>query len=140
MKFKFWTAPVHIIRRKFCQLKKLLVEGQYQETITGTLPITTVIDIVDATTQDKWPVFRLLDNDGRPLEGANLPKLSMEEAQRMYSTMIRISTMDDVFYNAQRQGRISFYMQNSGEEATHIGSAAALKMEGSFLSFDMHLF
>ena len=29
-------------------------------------------------------------------------------------------------YDAQRQGRISFYMQNSGEEAAAIGSAAAL--------------
>lgn len=28
-----------------------------------------------------------------------------------------------------RQGRISFYMTNFGEEATHIGSAAALNSE-----------
>ena len=29
-------------------------------------------------------------------------------------------------YESQRQGRISFYMTNYGEEGTHIGSAAAL--------------
>eukprot|EP00624_Nannochloropsis_granulata_P004067 evm.model.NODE_30405_length_21186_cov_23.722647.6 len=34
--------------------------------------------------------------------------------------------MDTIFYNAQRQGRISFYMTSTGEEATHVGSAAAL--------------
>jgi len=34
--------------------------------------------------------------------------------------------MDQILYEAQRQGRISFYMTNYGEEATHIGSAAAL--------------
>jgi len=34
--------------------------------------------------------------------------------------------MDQIFYDAQRQGRISFYMTNYGEEATHIGSASAL--------------
>ena len=28
-------------------------------------------------------------------------------------------------YDAQRQGRISFYMTNYGEEATHIGRYAA---------------
>ena len=32
-------------------------------------------------------------------------------------------------YESQRQGRISFYMTNYGEEATHIGSAAALDKE-----------
>ena len=34
--------------------------------------------------------------------------------------------MDKILYESQRQGRISFYMTNYGEEATHIGSAAAL--------------
>ena len=34
--------------------------------------------------------------------------------------------MDSILYDAQRQGRISFYMTNYGEEATHFGSAAAL--------------
>ena len=29
-------------------------------------------------------------------------------------------------YDAQRQGRVSFYMTSYGEEGTHIGSAAAL--------------
>ena len=35
-------------------------------------------------------------------------------------------------YESQRQGRISFYMTNYGEEGTHIGSAAALDPQGSF--------
>jgi len=37
--------------------------------------------------------------------------------------------MDDVLLASQRQGRISFYMTASGEEAIHIGSAAALDPE-----------
>ncbi|KAJ3043399.1 hypothetical protein HDV00_005097 [Rhizophlyctis rosea] len=37
--------------------------------------------------------------------------------------------MDLILYDAQRQGRISFYMTNYGEEATHMGSAAALTNE-----------
>jgi len=40
--------------------------------------------------------------------------------------MVRLQAMDTIFYNAQRQGRISFYMTSTGEEATHVGSAAAL--------------
>jgi 2-oxoisovalerate dehydrogenase E1 component alpha subunit len=40
--------------------------------------------------------------------------------------MTLLNTMDKILYDSQRQGRISFYMTNYGEEATHIGSAAAL--------------
>ena len=35
--------------------------------------------------------------------------------------------MDRILYDAQRQGRISFYMTNYGEEAAQIGSIAALR-------------
>lgn len=35
--------------------------------------------------------------------------------------------VDNILYQSQRQGRISFYMQCSGEEATVIGSSAALR-------------
>ena len=40
--------------------------------------------------------------------------------------MVELNTMDKILYEVQRQGRISFYMTNYGEEATHFGSAAAL--------------
>ncbi len=40
--------------------------------------------------------------------------------------MIFLEAMDDVLLNAQRQGRVSFYMTNYGEEAVQIGSAEAL--------------
>jgi len=41
--------------------------------------------------------------------------------------MVRLETMDDILYNAQRQGRVSFYMTNYGEEALQIGSASAFE-------------
>lgn len=44
----------------------------------------------------------------------------------MYHRMTLLNTMDRIMYESQRQGRISFYMTNYGEEGTHIGSAAAL--------------
>lgn len=37
--------------------------------------------------------------------------------------------MDKILYESQRQGRISFYMTNNGEEAIQIGSAAALTLK-----------
>jgi 2-oxoisovalerate dehydrogenase E1 component alpha subunit len=44
----------------------------------------------------------------------------------MYKDMTLLNVLDKILYESQRQGRISFYMTNYGEEATHIGSAAAL--------------
>ena len=44
----------------------------------------------------------------------------------MYHSMTLLNTMDKILYESQRQGRISFYMTNYGEEGTHIGTAAAL--------------
>jgi len=40
--------------------------------------------------------------------------------------MLLLSIMDKILYESQRQGRISFYMTNEGEEAAQIGSAAGL--------------
>ena len=43
--------------------------------------------------------------------------------------MVTLQTMDSVFYEAQRQGRISFYATAIGEEAINIASAAALTID-----------
>lgn len=53
-------------------------------------------------------------------------QLSEEKVVKMYQRMTLLNTMDRIMYESQRQGRISFYMTNYGEEGTHIGSAAAL--------------
>jgi 2-oxoisovalerate dehydrogenase E1 component alpha subunit len=47
----------------------------------------------------------------------------------MYKDMLTLNAMDMILYDAQRQGRISFYMTSFGEEATHMGTAAALTLE-----------
>lgn len=49
-----------------------------------------------------------------------------EVCLRMYRTMLTSALMDNILYNSQRQGRISFYMTHYGEEAAIVGSAAAL--------------
>jgi 2-oxoisovalerate dehydrogenase E1 component alpha subunit len=45
---------------------------------------------------------------------------------RAHRQMVRLRGLDTIFQNAQRQGRISFYMTCHGEEAIHFGSASAL--------------
>ena len=75
---------------------------------------------------DGIPVYRVMDRHGVVINEEHDPKLDTEELLKMYKTMTLLNTMDKILYESQRQGRISFYMTNYGEEATHIGSAAAL--------------
>jgi 2-oxoisovalerate dehydrogenase E1 component alpha subunit len=73
------------------------------------------------------PAFQILDFDGNVLDKTMVPSaLTKEHCQKMMRDMLTLQAMDNILYNAQRQGRISFYMTSTGEEASHIGSAAAL--------------
>jgi 2-oxoisovalerate dehydrogenase E1 component alpha subunit len=53
---------------------------------------------------------------------------------RAHVQMTRLREMDMILQNAQRQGRISFYMTCRGEEAIHIGSASALERKDVVLA------
>lgn len=56
-------------------------------------------------------------------------QITKEMAVKMYRDMATLQTMDTIFYEAQRQGRISFYVTTMGEEAINVASAAALQMD-----------
>ncbi|QRV86531.1 pyruvate dehydrogenase E1 component alpha subunit [Ceratobasidium sp. AG-Ba] len=72
------------------------------------------------------PTYRVLDGDGAVINGAEVPEIDREFARRIYENMMLLPALDTVLYNVQRQGKISFYMTSYGEEASVIGSAAAL--------------
>ncbi|MQM18806.1 hypothetical protein Taro_051802 [Colocasia esculenta] len=73
--------------------------------------------------------YRVLDDDGQAISGSSFKEVSKETALRMYSAMVTLQIMDIIFYEAQRQGRISFYLTTIGEEAINIASPAALTMD-----------
>jgi len=73
------------------------------------------------------PIYRVMDRSGVVFDESHDPGLDGEEMIKWYKSMTLLNTMDKILYESQRQGRISFYMTNYGEEATHIGSAAALQ-------------
>ncbi len=54
------------------------------------------------------------------------PKLDVETLRRMLRTMALTRAFDDRMYRGQRQGKTSFYMKCTGEEATSVASAFAL--------------
>ncbi|WP_026038133.1 thiamine pyrophosphate-dependent dehydrogenase E1 component subunit alpha [Halomonas sp. KM-1] len=72
------------------------------------------------------PTFRLLQQDGSLCEGAEAPQLEREKALKIYRAMLVTRVLDERMMAAQRQGRLSFYMQCTGEEAAVIGATAAL--------------
>ncbi|KYN16187.1 2-oxoisovalerate dehydrogenase subunit alpha, mitochondrial, partial [Trachymyrmex cornetzi] len=89
---------------------------------------TNSIQFVNAENYEPIPIYRIL-------EASQKTKLSEDEKlnevylKKMYCDMVTISVMDKIMYGLHRQGRISFYMTNTGEEAVQIGSATALTLE-----------
>lgn len=70
-------------------------------------------------------LIRVLDEDHRAV-GQWDPRLDAETMRRMLRVMALTRAFDDRMYRGQRQGKTSFYMKCTGEEATSVGSAFAL--------------
>ncbi|KZS13846.1 2-oxoisovalerate dehydrogenase subunit alpha [Daphnia magna] len=87
---------------------------------------TEKLEFIRPDLYDGIPVYRVMDRKGKVIDPSQDPQLSQEMVIKMYKCMTQLNTMDRILYESQRQGRISFYMTNYGEEGTHIGSAAAL--------------
>ena len=75
---------------------------------------------------DKIKCFRVLDEEGNVVTPGYDTQLDDELILKMYDKMVTINEADQVYNAAQRQARISFYMTQLGEEASGIGTAAAL--------------
>jgi 2-oxoisovalerate dehydrogenase E1 component alpha subunit len=83
-----------------------------------TVPLTTAL-------------IRVLDDGGQAV-GPWDPKLDPDTLRKILRDMVLQRIFDDRMYRAQRQGKTSFYMKATGEEAIAITAAAALDRE------DMH--
>jgi pyruvate dehydrogenase E1 component alpha subunit len=71
-------------------------------------------------------LFQLLDEDGAaPLGDDSLAGFDQALCRRLFEGMLRIRVVDARMMSMQRQGRISFYGEASGQEAAVVGSAAA---------------
>jgi len=71
-------------------------------------------------------LVRVLRDDGSVLPGAD-PKLPVETMLFLYEQMVQVREFDRRMLMLQRQGRIGFYLQSTGQEASHLGAAYALK-------------
>ncbi|MEJ1968724.1 MAG: thiamine pyrophosphate-dependent enzyme [Rhizomicrobium sp.] len=75
-----------------------------------------------------YTLIRVLDDQGRAL-GPWDPKLDADTLRRALRHMLLTRAYDDRMYRAQRQGKTSFYMKCTGEEAVAIAAAYAMDRE-----------
>lgn len=74
--------------------------------------------------------FSILDYEGNirsDVDPQIVPRLTDAECLRLFRELLKVRLVDERFLKLQRQGRLGFYMQSVGEEATHIGVAYALR-------------
>jgi 2-oxoisovalerate dehydrogenase E1 component alpha subunit len=72
------------------------------------------------------PTYRYIDQEGRVVDNSHEIDLSDEQILKIYRDMVTVSIMDLIMFDAQRQGKISFYMVSAGEEGIAVGSSSAL--------------
>src|SRR4051794_37027631 len=73
-------------------------------------------------------LVRVLGDDHKPV-GPWDPKLDPDTLRKMLKDMATLRVFDDRMYRAQRQGKTSFYMKSTGEEAVAVAAAHALDRE-----------
>ncbi|KAL9234217.1 hypothetical protein vseg_009112 [Gypsophila vaccaria] len=95
----------------------------------GRVMYTSHMSFIPEAAETRVPCYRVLNDNGEPILDNPHELVSEELATKMYSSMVTLQVMDTYLYEAQRQGRISFYMSSIGEEAINIASAAALSDE-----------
>lgn len=118
------------VSRAFPAFSRAFSQGspRYRQLLpTTNSPIVSKLDFFNSVQgNEQIPTYRVLDGVGKPLEGAELPevwilhgrlpeltrKLQIDRdfARRLYENMQLLPTLDNVLYNVQRQGKISFYV------------------------------
>ncbi len=73
-----------------------------------------------------YDLIRVLDEQGNAM-GPWDPKLDAETLRRGLRAMMLTRAYDDRMYRVQRQGKTSFYMKCTGEEAVAVSQAMALE-------------
>ena len=85
----------------------------------------TTMNFVDG--YDKIKCFRVIDEKGDLVNDDKYVQIPKDKLVKIYETMVLNQEADQIFNMAQRQNRISFYMTSTGEEASSVGTAAALQ-------------
>ena len=71
-------------------------------------------------------LLTIIESDGKAAKSKD-PNLAPEQLRELYRLMVMTRILDERGLALQRQGRIGFYLQSLGQEASHIGAVAALR-------------
>ena len=99
--------------------------SRLQVPAAGSAPRPDISVAAEETEQLATGLVRVLDDDNRAV-GPWDPKLDADTLRKILRDMVLQRIFDDRMYRAQRQGKTSFYMKATGEEAIAITTATAL--------------
>ena len=99
-----------------------------QVPAAGSAPRPDVTASAAETLPLATDLVRVLGEDHRAV-GPWDPKLDAGTLRKILRDMVTVRVFDDRMYRAQRQGKTSFYMKATGEEAIAVAAAAALDAE-----------
>ncbi len=91
----------------------------------GSVPRPDIAVKPDEIRDMAYSLVRVLDEEGRAT-GPWDPRLHPDTLRRMLRDMMMVRVFDDRMYRAQRQGKTSFYMKSTGEEAIAVAGTHAL--------------
>ncbi len=91
----------------------------------GTQPRPDTTAAPDSFHELSYTLVRVLDEQGQAVGPWN-PRLDPDVLRRMLRHMATVRAFDERMFRAQRQGKTSFYMKCTGEEAIAIAGTMAL--------------
>jgi len=91
----------------------------------GSVPRPDVAEAPHAMRELAYALIRVLDENGAAVGPWN-PRLEPETLRRGLRAMLLTRAYDERMFRAQRQGKTSFYMRCTGEEAIGVAQAMAL--------------
>lgn len=117
LRLKFPTPPARPGQEPDYSKLLLSAPGEVRRPATDTKP--------DEMRDLAYSLIRVMDDAGKPV-GPWIPEIPVETLKRALRLMVTTRVYDDRMYRAQRQGKTSFYIKSTGEEAISIAAALAL--------------
>ncbi|QNA85973.1 3-methyl-2-oxobutanoate dehydrogenase (2-methylpropanoyl-transferring) subunit alpha [Sphingomonas sp. So64.6b] len=94
----------------------------------GSVRRPDIADPADSFIDLAYELVRVLDHESQAVGPWN-PRLSPDTLRAMLRSMALVRAFDERMFRAQRQGKTSFYMKCTGEEAVAVSAAFALDYE-----------
>ena len=100
--------------------------NRFEIPAAGATPRPDSAAAAGTMTELAYGLVRVLDDAGKAV-GPWDPRLSPDMLRRMLRSMALTRAYDERMFRAQRQGKTSFYMKSTGEEATSVAATFALQ-------------